>query len=116
MANPKIEVDYKVLDALLQFKVPLYFVADYMKVSRDTIIRRLKEDHDMTFAEYHELRLMRTATKLQQKAIEMALAGNATMMIFSLKNLAGWSDKIDNDIKIQSNGITITVNKDESDL
>jgi hypothetical protein len=116
MANPKIEVDYKVLDALLQFKVPLYFVADYMNVSRDTIIRRLKEDYDMTFAEYHELRLMRTATKLQQKAIEMALAGNATMMIFSLKNLAGWADKVDNDIKIQSNGISITVNKDESDL
>lgn len=116
MANPKIEMDYKVLDALLQFKVPLYFVADYLNVSRDTIIRRLKEDYDMTFAEYHELRLMRTATKLQQKAIEMALAGNATMMIFSLKNLAGWADKVDNDIKIQSNGITITVNKDESDL
>lgn len=116
MANPKVEVDYKVLDALLQFKVPLYFVADYMGVSRDTIIRRLREDHDMTYAEYHDLRLQRTATKLQQKAIEMALAGNATMMIFSLKNLAGWSDKIDNDIKIQSNGITITVNKDESDL
>lgn len=116
MANPKVEVDYKVLDALLQFKVPLYFVADYMGVSRDTIIRRLREDHDMTYAEYHDLRLQRTATKLQQKAIEMALAGNATMMIFSLKNLAGWSDKIDNDIKIQSNGITITVNKDEIDL
>ena len=82
MANPKVEVDYKVLDALLQFKVPLYFVADYMGVSRDTIIRRLREDHDMTYAEYHDLRLQRTATKLQQKAIEMALAGNATMMIF----------------------------------
>lgn len=116
MANPKIEMDYKVLDALLQFKVPLYFVADYMNISRDTIIRRLKEDYGMTFAEYHELRLMRTATKLQQKAIEMALAGNATMMIFSLKNLAGWADKVDNDIKIQSNGITITVLKDEANL
>lgn len=116
MANHKIDVDFKVLDALLQFKVPLYFVADYMNISRDTIIRRIKEDYDMTFAEYHELRLMRTATKLQQKAIEMALAGNATMMIFSLKNLAGWADKVENDVKIASTGLNITISKEESEL
>lgn len=47
----------------------------------------------MTFEEYHESRISRTATKLQQKALEMALNGDRTMLIFCLKNLAGWSDK-----------------------
>jgi hypothetical protein len=89
----KIDLDWKELDALLQFKVPLYFVADYIGVSRDTIIRRIKEKYDMTYGEYHNLKMQRTATKLQQKAIEMALNGDRTMLIFCLKNMAGWTDK-----------------------
>ena len=93
--SAKIELNYDKLDALLQFKVTLLFCADYLGVSRDAIIRRLKEDHGMTFTEYATLKREHTATKLQQKAIEMALGGNATLMIFALKNLAKWSDKID---------------------
>ena len=95
MPQPKKELNWSELDALLQFKVPLSFVCDYIGVSRDTVMRRIKEEHDMTFKEYHNLRLQRTATKLQQKAIEMALTGNTTMMIFALKNMAGWSDKME---------------------
>lgn len=107
MPQPKIEINYTELDALLQFKVSLAFCADYMKVSADTIRRRLKEDHGMSFTEYHELKMQRTAVKLQQKAIEMALGGNSTMMIFALKNLAKWSDKIEE--KVQSSTERIVV-------
>lgn len=92
MPQPKKHLNYDQLDALLQFKVSLEFCADYLGVSSDTIMRRLKEDHGKTFTQYHELKMQRTAVKLQQKAIEMALGGNSTMMIFSLKNLAKWSD------------------------
>ena len=95
MAQPKVEVDWKILDALLQFKVTLNYCADYLGVSNDTIQRRCKEEKGVSFSDYHELKLQRTAVKLQQKAIEMALSGNTTMMIFSLKNLAKWADKID---------------------
>ena len=93
MAKPKIPLNYDKLDALLRFKTTLAFCADYLETSRDTIIRRIRDDHGMTFGEYHELKMSYTATKLQQKAIEMALSGNTTMMIFSLKNLAKWADK-----------------------
>jgi hypothetical protein len=92
----KVEIDYKVLDALLQFKVTLIYCADYMKVSQDAIRRRIKEDYDMTFGEYHALKMQDTARKLQQKAIEIALTGkNTSILIFALKNLAHWSDKIE---------------------
>lgn len=95
MPQPKKKLNYDALDALLQFKVSLEFCADYLGVSSDTIMRRLKEEKGMTFTEYHKLKMQRTAVKLQQKAIELALGGNSTLMIFSLKNLANWSDKID---------------------
>tara|TARA_R110000868_G_C10972548_1_gene770433 strand:- start:24047 stop:24418 length:372 start_codon:yes stop_codon:yes gene_type:complete len=84
--------DWKVFDALMQFKVSKAFVADYMKVSKTTIDNKLKKEHDKTFTEYGSVKMERTGYKLQQKAIEMALGGNTTMMIFALKNLAKWSD------------------------
>jgi len=89
------DADWRELNALLQFKVTLEHVCDYTGFSRDTVIRRIKEKHGMTFKEYADLKRQRTATKLQQKAVEMAINGNATMMIFCLKNMASWSDKID---------------------
>lgn len=95
MANPKKEIDWKILDTLLQFKVTLKFCADYLETSVDTIQRRIKEEKKMTFEQYHHSKLSRTAVKLQQKAIEMALKGDRTMLIFCLKNLAGWSDKVE---------------------
>lgn len=98
------------LDAMLQFKVTKGFCADYMEVSEDTIDRRIKKYHNMTFKEYHALKLQRTGIKLQQKAVEQALSGNATMMIFCLKNLAGWADK--QEIETTSN---IEINIDEDD-
>lgn len=91
----KKKLNYDALDALLQFKTTKKFCSDYLGISEDTIERRLREDKDMTFTQYHELKMGRTGIKLQQKAIEQALSGNATLMIFALKNLAGWSDKID---------------------
>lgn len=109
--SAKIEINYDKLDALLQFKVSLRFCADYLECSRDTIIRRIKEDYNMTFAEYHSLKMEHTATKLQQKAIEMALKGNNVMMIFCLKNLAKWTDKQEQVVSAD-----ININIDSEDL
>ena len=93
MPQPKKEIDFAVLDALLQFKVSVEFCADHMGVSRDTIFRRVKEKFGITFGEYHSLKVEGTATKLQQKAIDMAMKGDKTLMVFCLKNLAKWSEK-----------------------
>ena len=112
--SAKIELNYDKLDALLQFKVSLRFCADYLGVSRDTVMRRIKEDHGMSFEEYHALKMEMPATKLQQKAIEEALKGNNTMLIFALKNLAKWSDKVESEVK--NSVIQINIEADEADL
>lgn len=113
MPQPKKEIDWKELNALLQFKVTLKFVCDYINVSERTLQRRIEEEHGMSFSEYHGLRMNRTGVKLQQKAIEMALAGDRTMLIFSLKNIANWSDK--NQIINEAKGrLIIDLGQDEN--
>ena len=69
----------------------------------------------MTFGEYAKLKQGRTALKLQQKAVQEALgsdkrAPNTTLMIFALKNLANWSDKIEN--TVESSGFEIKMSYD----
>ena len=111
---PKTEIDWKELDALLQFKVSNEFCADYLGTSTATIIRRIREEHDMTFSEYHRIKMQRTSVKLQQKAIEQALSGNSnSVMIFALKNLANWTDK--NEVQTTAK-IEINIDSDDNDL
>lgn len=98
----KIELDYKVFDALCQYKATtLEFAADYLGISMSTISSRLKEDHSTTFEKYHELKMGRISNKLQEKAIQMALQGDRTLLIFCLKNYSKWQDKVDIDITHQ---------------
>ena len=110
MARPRGKFNWEVFDALCQFKVSKAFCADYMGCSEDTIERRLKSKHKMTFTEYKDLKSQGVALKLQQKAINMALQdGNTTMMIFCLKNMANWSDKVEQ--KVTEGQINITYEK-----
>jgi hypothetical protein len=110
---PRKEIDYKQLDAIMQFKVTKGFVADYFNISEDTLETRIREHANMTFSEYNKLKLQRTGIKLQQKAIEAALSGNTPLMIFALKNIAGWSDNITSEMN-HSGQIKISV--DDKDL
>lgn len=64
-----------------------------------TIQRHIEEKKSMTFSEYRDYCMSGTKIRLQQSAIQMALKGNAVMMIFSLKNLCNWSDKIEQKIE-----------------
>lgn len=110
---PPIQIDYSALNAMLQFKVKKNYVCEYLKISEDTLDRRLKKDHNMTFTDYHNLKLQRTGHMLQRMAIEMATIGkNTAMMIFCLKNIANWcDDPIDSESLNRSISITYKVIK-----
>ena len=87
------EFDWNTFDAICQFHPSLATASMVMGVSDDTIQRRIKEKTGQTFKEYRADKEGTVRLSLQQKALNMALAGNVPMLIFSLKNLCDWSDK-----------------------
>ena len=99
-ADPrKIELDYKVLNAMVQFKPTLNFVADYMGVSRDTIMRRIKSDYGMTYDEYKKMKAQRVGYNVAQKLYDEGMKGNITALIFLSKNFAGMTDKVEQTVE-----------------
>lgn len=93
MGRPKKEFDWSKFDAICSYNAELNDAAEIMGVHPDTIAKKLRKEYDCTFSEYRDKKLGRVRIKLVQKAIDMATSGNATMMIFCLKNLCKWSDR-----------------------
>lgn len=62
--------------------------------SRVTVWKECKKRYKCDFETLRAKRMSDVKLLLKQKAINMALNGNVSMLIFSLKNLVGWSDKV----------------------
>jgi len=78
------------------FRVACQDGAPFKRVpSQSTLERMLCDELDMgSVTEYKEKRKDGIKVALKNKAVQMALAGNSAMLIFSLKNLCGWSDNV----------------------
>ena len=96
-----------------------------IRVSQSTIERAIHKKYKCTFDELRERRMCDVKLQLRQKAVQMALNGHPTMLIFCLKNLDGWTDtmkteNINHDIihqvKVGDNGAIIsdTIEVDQS--
>lgn len=108
----KIQLDFKILKGLVAHGATKRMCADILDCSEDTVERRVKETFTQTFKEFRESRMSVTKVKLIQKAIDMAMGGNVTMLIFCLKNLCEWSDRRDV-AEISSQSITLSYKLDD---
>ncbi len=79
---------------LMQFRPTLTDTAAWFNVSEDTVERKIKKLEKITFRQFKAKYSSNIKYKLMDKAIDMAMTGNTTMMIFTLKNMCSWSDKI----------------------
>ena len=88
MGRPKIEVDFEKIDALCAVfcnckEIVSVLNSFDMKLSYDTVERRVKQQFGVTFAEYVEQKQMAFAKpKLRKAQFDCALSGNATMLIW----------------------------------
>ena len=90
---PKIEINWEELDKLCQICCSLVEIAGWFDCSEDTIERRVKEKHGITFAEYYKKKSAGGKISLRRKQFQAALSGNITMMIWLGKQHLDQSDK-----------------------
>ena len=117
VGRPEKEMDWRLLDSILQYGASLIDCSELLEMSEDSIQRKIKEESGQTFSEYRESKKSKIRMKLRQKQYEMAMNGNVALLIWLGKNELGQKDKLENDIKIgESSGVHISIIKDEQDL
>jgi len=93
MGRPRIEIEWTEFDKLCQMVATLTEIAGWFNCSEDTIERRVKEKHKITFAEYHKKKSSSGKISLRRAQFKAALGGNVTMMIWLGKQHLDQKDK-----------------------
>jgi len=92
-----VKLNYQVVDTALEYGATLGQLRASLGragqiLSTRTIQRAIERDKGVTFSDYREMMMSDNVMGLKQKAIQMGLSGDRTMLIFSLKNIGDWSD------------------------
>ena len=103
------------LKAICRMKPTLADCAAFLDVNASTIERYANREHGKTFAEFREENMVQTRFMLIRTAIKKAEHGDNTMLIFCLKNLCGWVDKVDNQ-KVHTGNIKIKIEEKDKEL
>ena len=104
-----VEIDKKKLEAFMRQKPTLLDTAAFFDCSDRTIERFIREEYGVSFVEFRQQKMVHTRHALIRKAIEKAMGGDNTMLIFCLKNLCGWADK--QEVAVENEGaIKINMN------
>lgn len=114
MARPRLEIDQDQLEAFCRMNPTLKDAAAFFKCSEDTIERRCKEFGYNDFADARQQNMVHTRLKLIRSALAMAEKGNPALMIFCLKNLCGWADKIES--RVDNSVIQINIDHVDNTL
>lgn len=104
-ALPTVMTDeaFRKLEKFCKFKPTLLECAYFLGADPNTIERAIRKRYNKTFSEYRDSFVVQTKYSLISKAVQQALDGNTKMMVFCLKNLAGWKEKHETDL-INSDG------------
>lgn len=98
MARPKLDIDPVKVRKMASYGCTNNEIADVLGCSHDTITGRFKQELEAGRADGR--------TSLRKKQMEMALSGNAAMLIWLGKQMLGQSDKVNN---TTSNETKITI-------
>lgn len=107
-----LPIDEGILETMVMYGATCLDCADKFNCSEDTIVRYIKKNYGMNFAEFSDKKKSAVRMKLREKQIQMALKGNVALLIFLGKNILGQSDK--QDITQTSNVVELKYNLKES--
>ena len=93
--RPPTDIDPIKLKAMMRFKPTLADTAAFFECSERTIERFIRGQFDLSFVEFREQNMVHTRLSLVRKALQKAENGDNVMLIFCLKNLCGWKDKVE---------------------
>ena len=113
MGRPTKQIDAKQLKNLMRLRPTLADTAAFFETTERTIERIIRKEYDLTFVEFREQNMVHTRLGITRKAVEKALSGDNTMLIWVSKNMLGWSDKIESETKEK---IEIKIDKDDVEL
>jgi len=103
MGRHKIKIDFGMVDNLCNIQCTTEEIASVLNVSVDTLERRCKEEKEVTFAVYSAQKRQGGKMSLRRKQMELALAGDKTMLIWLGKQYLEQSDKTDSKIGVTVN-------------
>ncbi len=114
VGRPEKEIDWKLLDSILQFGARLIDCSEMLDMSDDSIQRKIQDAHGCTFSEYRERKMSKMRMRLLQKQFDVAMAGNTALLIWLGKQHLGQTDKITQEL--DTNKIKIRIEKMDSEL
>jgi hypothetical protein len=82
------------LKELMRLKPSLKDTAAFFEVDPSTVEHYIRKHWNVTFSEFREQNLVHTRFMLIRTAIKKAERGDNVMLIFCLKNLCQWRDKL----------------------
>ena len=92
MGRPIIKLDMALIENLCALQCTAVEIAEAVGCSEDTLGRRIKEEHGVTFAEYFKLKRQPGLSSLRRTQFKLAKR-SAGMAIFLGKNLLGQKDR-----------------------
>ena len=104
------------LKSICRLRPTLSDCSAFLEVSEDTIERWIRKTHDITFAEFRDKNMVHTKFRIITKILEKADEGDNTMLIWSSKNICGWSDKVDSDVTSGGQPIQIKIDGTDKNL
>lgn len=86
---------FRQLKEFMRLKPTLQDTAAFFDVGTRTVEDEIKDRTGLTFREFRDQNMVHTRMMLVRTALNKAKSGDNTMLIFSLKNLCNWRDKIE---------------------
>ena len=109
MARPKVNIDWKAVNSLLEADCEGTEIAAYIGIDATTLYRRCKEDNKISFALYLQQKKAKGNSLLKVKQFEAAIKDkDRTMLIWLGKQRLGQKEKseIETTNKTTITGIT----------